>query len=314
MNGRPSKIRWMRLVAVALLVTLGGVAAAGWLISAPRPAFSQADAAALEGPGDAERGRLIFAAGDCASCHASPGQTDAMRLGGGLALASPFGTFRAPNISPDAEFGIGRWRTIDLANALLSGVAPSGQHYYPAFPYTSYARMNVADVRDLMAFLRLLPPVSGRPPPHELTFPLTIRRLIGVWKFFFFARAPIEADARRDGVWNRGRYLVEALAHCAECHSSRNAFGALRAATLFAGGPDQGGVGFVPNITPDRIGRWSVGDLRQVLTTGQTPDLRRVGSSMAAVVANTSLLPEGDREAIAVYIKSLPARRTPPPS
>jgi mono/diheme cytochrome c family protein len=221
--------------------------------------------------------------------------------------------FRVPNISPDPEDGIGRWRTIDLANALLSGVSPSGEHYYPAFPYTSFAHMRIEDVRDLMAYLRTLPEVSGRPPPHEIPFPFTIRRAIGLWKLLYFDRRTIVDEPAHDREWNRGRYLVESLAHCAECHSSRNMLSAIRPTTRFAGGPDPEGAGFVPNITPDAIGKWSASDIVATLTTGHTPDLRFVGSSMAAVVSSTASLPESDRKAIAAYIKSLPPRPTPPP-
>jgi len=131
------KARWW--FALAGFVALLGATGA-WVISGPRPAFSQMEAAKLETGGDTERGRLVFAAGNCASCHASPGQPDRLRLGGGLALASPFGTFRVPNISPDPVDGIGKWRTIDLANALLSGVSPDLAHYYPVLPYPSYVQ------------------------------------------------------------------------------------------------------------------------------------------------------------------------------
>lgn len=307
--------RWIVVSACLAALVLGVVGAvAAWNLSAPRPRFSQADAAMLERPGDAARGRLIFAAADCGSCHVSPGQSDRERLGGGLALSSAFGTFRAPNISPDREDGIGRWRTIDLANALMSGVAPSGEHLYPALPYTSYAGMTVDDVRDLMAFLRTLPPVGGRPPPHELRFPFTIRRAIGLWKLLFFHPGPLAPETGRDPVWHRGRYLVEVLGHCAECHSSRNIFSAIKPSARFAGGPDQAGAGFVPNLTPDHLARWSAGDIATMLKTGFTPDLRFVGSSMADVVTNTASLPDSDRAAIAAYIKALPTRPTPPPS
>jgi mono/diheme cytochrome c family protein len=283
-----------------------------WLLSAPWPAFSESDASALEGPGDPERGRLVFAAGDCSSCHASPGQSDRLRLGGGLALASPFGTLRVPNISPDPADGIGTWHTIDLANALLSGVAPDRQHYYPALPYPSYVHMNVDDVRDLMAYLRTLQPVPGRAPPHELSFPFTIRRLVGFWKFLFLDhRNPI---AQPDGdMLARGRYLVEGLGHCAECHSSRNVAGAIRPSTRLAGGPDPEGTGFVPNVTPARLDDWSENDIVELLTSGRTPLGNRVGSTMAGVVTNTAMLPERDRRAIALYLKSVPPRPTPSP-
>lgn len=288
--------------------------AGAWFLSAPHPRFAEKDVAMLERPGDPVRGRLVFAAADCGSCHASPGQTDRLQLGGGLALASPFGVFRAPNISPDPNVGIGRWRTIDLANALLSGVSPSGQHLYPALPYTSYAHMSVDDVRDLMAFLRTLSPVAGRPPDHELSFPFTIRRALGLWKLLFFDDRPLPSAPARDPTWNRGRYLVEALGHCAECHSSRNLAGAIKASARFAGGSDPEGVGFIPNLTPSHLGTWSTDELAAMLKTGYTPSLRFVGSAMADVVSNTAMLPESDRSAIATYIKSLPDRPTQPPS
>ena len=255
----------------------------------------------------------MFAAGDCASCHASPGQSDRLHLGGGLALASPFGTFRVPNISPDPEDGIGKWRTVDLANALLRGVSPDGSHYYPAFPYSSFAHMMAADVVDLMAYLRTLPAVAGRAPTHEINPLFRIRRFVGLWKLIYFDPSPIEPDPRRDEKWNRGRYLVESLGHCAECHSTRNLLGGIKADTRFAGGPDPEGTGFFPNITPRRIGGWSEQDIAEVLRSGNTPNHGRVGSSMSEVVTNTAMLPAEDRDAIATYIKSLPARPTPRP-
>lgn len=300
---------------VALVGAIACLLAAGafWLATKPRPRFVEADASRLEDHADSSRGRLIFAAAHCASCHAAPGQHDRLRLGGGLALASPFGTFHVPNISPDPKDGIGGWSTVDLANALTSGVAPDGAHYFPAFPYTSYAQMRVEDVGDLIAYLRALPPVRTRTRPPDVMFPFDVRRLVGLWKLFYFRQEPIEPIAHESAAWNRGRYLVEAVAHCAECHSSRDILGGIRPDTRFAGGPDPEGTGFVPNITPARLGQWSVNDLVEVLTNGRTPDGRNVGSSMAGIVHNTAMLPQSDREAIAVYIKSLPPRPTPPP-
>src|SRR4051812_28491289 len=172
-----SRLRWIML----LLVTLCLGATAVWAITAPQRAFPE-DTAGSDDGGNVENGRLVFAAGDCASCHARPGQPDRLRLGGGLALASPYGTFRVPNISMHPVDGIGGWRTVDLANALLSGVSPRGSHYYPAFPYPSYVKMTAADVRDLMAYLRTLPAVAGKAPPHDLAAPFRIRRFVGFWK------------------------------------------------------------------------------------------------------------------------------------
>lgn len=297
-----------------LVMLLGSAAILGsglafMFLSAPHPVFADPTSAReLNEAGSAERGRLIFNAGDCAACHASAGQADRLRLGGGLALASPFGTLRAPNISQDPKDGIGLWRTADLANALLSGVSPGDTHYYPVFPYTSFSHMRLEDVRDLMAYLRTLPRVSGRPPPHQLAFPFNIRRLIGMWKLLFFHPTRISRNPAHTVDWNRGRYLVEAVAHCAECHSSRNILGAIRESTRYAGGQDPEGVGFVPDITPRGLGSWSEHQWLDFLSTGTTPDLRIVGSSMAPVLADTATLPESDRRAMVSYLRTLPDR------
>jgi mono/diheme cytochrome c family protein len=297
------------------LTCVGGVilAAAAWLVTAPRPVFSSEATSMFDQAGDVKRGEQVFLAADCSSCHASPGQDDRLRLGGGLALASPYGTFRAPNISSDPKDGVGAWTTKDLANALLGGVSPDGSHYYPVFPYPSFAHLTVADVADLMAYLRTLPSVPGRAPPHDLELPFTVRRFVGFWKLLYFRPGEIKPDPSRDAQWNRGRYLAEAAGHCAECHSSRDLFGGIKEKTRFAGGQDPEGVGFYPNITPERIGHWSQADIAEVLTSGNTPDHGRVGSSMGDVVSNTAKLSQADRDAIAAYIKSLPARPTESP-
>lgn len=292
-------------VVAAIMVT--------WFVTSPDRFAAAETKDVAEGIGDAERGKLVFAGGDCASCHASPGQPDRLRLGGGLALASPYGTFRAPNISMDPVDGIGNWTTRDLANALLRGTSPGGSHYYPVFPYESFAHMRAADVQDLMAYLRTLPAVKGRPPGHDLSPLFGIRRFVGFWKLLYFRPGPILPDAARDETWNRGRYLSEALAHCAECHSSRDMFGGIKAGTRYAGGQDPTGTGFYPNITAARIGNWSEQQLANMLKTGNTPNHGRVGSSMAGVVTNLAMLPESDRNAIAAFVKSLPSRPTPNP-
>jgi len=297
------------LVAGGVVVTLGGIGA--WFATAARPRFPESQAAELGRGGDAARGRLVFAAGDCASCHATPGQPDRLRLGGGMDLASPFGTFHPPNISPDPDDGIGKWRTIDLANALMGGTSPTGGHYYPALPYVSYAHMRLDDVKDLMAYLRTLPPVKGRAPPHDLPFPFTIRRAIGAWKILYLNEKTIESDPSHDVAWNRGRYLAEGIAHCAECHAARNIANAIRDNSRFAGGYDQTGVGYVPNITRAGIGDWTTQDFAEALRIGRTPDQRQIRSTMADVVTNLAELPDTDRQAIASYVLSLPPRHSP---
>jgi mono/diheme cytochrome c family protein len=300
----------MRRIVLAIGMT-GILAAGAWLLSAPRPALSTAEFETLESGGDRERGRSVFEASGCASCHATPGQPDRLKLGGGRALVSPFGTFYVPNISPDPKDGIGDWKVGDLANALLAGVSPSGSHYYPAFPYTSFTHMRMDDIGDLMAFLRSLQPVSGRAPDHELSFPFNIRRGLGLWKMLFFHPGALRDDPLHSAAWNRGRYLVEALGHCAECHSPRNFLGAIVESRRLAGGPNLEGKGNVPNLTPDQSGiaSWSKADIVEVLTTGLTPTYDSLGGSMVEVIRNTAQLPETDRQAMADYLLSLPPRK-----
>jgi mono/diheme cytochrome c family protein len=300
-----------RRLAVAAMVLFGLAASAAWIVTAPHRFFAPDDPRLKRG--NAEKGRLIFAASQCSSCHATPGQPDRLKLGGGLAMPSPYGTFRIPNISPDLEDGIGNWSVADLGNALVSGTSPTSEHYYPIFPYPSYTSMRFEDIGNLYAYLQSLKPVSGRAPPHDLSLFFSIRRLVGSWKLLFLRERRSSAVIDGDPVHDRGAYLAETLAHCAECHSSRNMFGAVIPETRFAGGVDQEGTGFIPNITPDRLHDWSEADIVRMLKTGETPNHGRIGSSMADVVINTAMLPDADLEAIARYIKSLPPKQTPKP-
>jgi mono/diheme cytochrome c family protein len=292
------------------LLLIAGLVAVWW---ATRPTtLTTTEAVGIDYAGDVSKGGVVFNAGGCASCHMTPGQTDRKKLGGGLALKTDFGTFIAPNISSHKTDGIGTWSAMDLANAMLRGVSPKGEHYYPAFPYTSYAHANIDDIGDLMAYLRSLPAVEGKTAGHDLKFPFSIRRFVGVWKAIFLNTAPIVDDPLHTQEWNRGRYLTDALGHCAECHSPRNAFGAIVQAQRYAGGPDPEGRGWVPNITAKGLATWSKADVSELLASGFTPDFDSVGSSMASVVKNMEALPKSDREAIAEYLKSLPAVEGPP--
>ena len=305
------KLRRWKLVETGLLLA-GTIVLVLLYVTRPQAVFAQGDPL-FQMPGDPVRGEIVFNAGDCSSCHASPGQSNRLALGGGLALASPFGTFRPPNISSDPLDGIGQWSMVDLANALVAGVSPAGKHYYPAFPYTSYTSMSGADIRDLYAYLKTLPKVRGRAPPHSPAILFATRRSVGLWKLLFFKERQSHAMRNGEPIHDRGAYLVESVSHCAECHSSRNKAGAIKSDTRFAGGVDPQGTGFVPNITQERLAHWSETDFVNMLKTGETPDHGRVGSSMADVVTNTALLQEDDRIAIARYVKSLPARPTPTP-
>lgn len=270
---------------------------------------------AITGTRSLDNGRELFNAGGCVSCHMSAGQDDRTRLGGGQPLRTPFGTFYPPNISSDRADGLGGWQAADFVRAMREGTSPEGRHYYPAFPYTSYQHMTANDLADLFAYLQTLPAVPGRVRDHDLAFPFTLRRGLGLWKLAFLRDAPITPDPARSEAWNRGHYLVEGPSHCAECHSPRNLAGAVEADKRFAGGPNPEGKGVVPNITPDAsgIGSWSAGDIAELLKTGFTPEFDSVGGAMAPVIRNTSELTDGDRAAMAEYLKSLPARPSAAP-
>ncbi|NIX76507.1 cytochrome c [Microvirga terricola] len=259
---------------------------------------------------DLSNGRTLFFAGGCSSCHAVPGQEDRTRLGGGLALTTPFGTFHTPNISPHKRDGIGSWSVADFVRAMREGVSPEGEHYYPAFPYTSYQHMTPDDLSDLFAFLMTLSAVEGEAPPHELPFPFNVRRGLGLWKLAFLDGALLKPDPNKSPELNRGAYLVEGAGHCAECHSERNIAGAIMADRRFAGGPDPEGKGVVPNITagPGGVGGWTLEEMTALLKSGETPNFDTVGGSMVSVVHNIAQLPESDRQAMAEYILSLPQR------
>jgi len=290
-----------RILLALLIAGAVGVAAYGWLTAPPQ----RWSASAAYTP-NAANGEIIFNAGGCSSCHAVPNQPDRLKLGGGVAIASPFGTFYAPNISPDPDDGIGRWSEADFVNAVRKGISPDGTHYFPAFPYTSYAHATVPDVRDLFAFLKTLPPVKGKVRDHDVPFPFNIRRNVGIWKLLFFDDRLIVPDQSRPPSWNRGAYLVNSFGHCAECHTPRDFLGGIIASQRFAGGPNPEGEGWVPNITQKGIGDWSKADVDGFLENGVTPDGDSAGGSMVRVIKNTSQLKPADRDAIAEYVKSLP--------
>jgi mono/diheme cytochrome c family protein len=291
-----------RVVLCLGLVALIGLGVFWWLTIPATVAPSSLPARQA----DLANGQTMFNAGGCSSCHAVPDQPDRLKLGGGLAIPSPFGTFYAPNISPDPNDGIGRWSVADFVTAVQKGTSPKGEHYYPAFPYASYQRARVDDIRDIFAYLKTLAPVPGHVRDHDMPFPFNIRRTVGMWKLLFLDGKPFVPDASHTATWNRGAYLVNGLGHCAECHSPRNLLGGIIDAQRFAGGPNPEGEGFVPNITQKELADWSGKDIGYFLETGEMPDGDTAGGAMARVIRNTSQLPAADRGAMAEYVKSLP--------
>lgn len=282
---------------ILLAIVVAGV---GWVVTQPAPL--KTDVAAGHTP-DIDNGALVFAAAGCASCHAVKGADDTSILSGGTAFASAFGTFYAPNISPGPA-GIAGWDLPSFARAVRQGVSPQGAHYYPAFPYTAYTHMTDVDVADLFGYMQTLPASDTASQPHEVGFPFNIRRGLGVWKQLYMTPDYV-VTAALDPQLMRGRYLVEALAHCGECHTPRSPLGGLNRDQWLTGAPNPSGKGKIPGITPAQLD-WSEGDLVEYFTSGFTPEYDSVGGSMVAVVENLAKLPVEDRQAIAAYLKALP--------
>lgn len=302
-----SKIFTGALLGIGLLATTTGVRAT--------------DAASIE------RGKYLYDAADCYSCHSGPrggAKNNAATSGklklpsGGLGLDTPFGTFRSSNITPDKQYGIGAWSQAEFKTALRSGIGREGEYLFPVFPYTSFTKLTDRDIEDLYAYIMSLPAVPLPNKPHEAKPPFNWRPLLIFWRTLFFTPGTIKAEPARGDVWNRGNYLVHAVAHCEECHTPRNFLGGLDLGRSFSGnigGPDRQNA---PNITSDvktGIGSWSIADIENLLKTGMTPDSDLIGSGMRAVVQGTSKLTDADRYAMALYLKSIPPIHVdlPPP-
>ncbi len=289
-------------VARSAVRLLAGLAAAGAL---GLSAAADDDAVA--------RGAYLFDAAGCLGCHTA--EKGGAPLAGGRPLETPFGTFVSPNITSDAQHGLGQWSEADFVRAMREGRAPDGSAYYPVFPFTSFAGMTDADLGDLWAYLQTVEPVAQPNRPHEVSFPFTTRWPALAWQWLFFEPAAFQPSADQSETWNRGAYLVRHLGHCGECHTARDRFGVMDETRFLAGtlhGPEGKKV---PNITPDKdsgIGDWASLDVTYFLETGFLPDGDFTGGAMEEVVENTtSRLTDDDRAAMAEYMLSLPALEGP---
>ncbi len=252
---------------------------------------------------EVQRGEYLVRAGGCVSCHTVPGGT---AFAGGRALATPFGTFYSPNITPDPETGIGRWTDAQFLRALREGIGPDGTRYFPVFPYTSFTNITDADALAIKAYLFSLQPVHQANRTHDVAFPFSWRFLQRGWRLLYFNEGPFRPNSAYDAEYNRGAYLVTALAHCGECHTPRNMFGAVKADAVLSGTRDGPAGQMVPNITPDPatgIGNWEPDDIVALLKTGRTPEQAAVkGAMREAVQDGLKFLKDDDLHAIAMYL------------
>ncbi|MDH4109171.1 MAG: cytochrome c [Gammaproteobacteria bacterium] len=284
---------------------------AGWLLLPPATTFDAASPVPAEDNALATRGEYLAIAGNCASCHTAPGGE---QMAGGLPFVTPFGTIHSTNITPDAETGIGNWSFADFANSMRHGVRPDGTQLYPVFPYTAFTRISDDDLAAIFAYLNSLPAIRQPTPANDLSFPFNIRALMKAWKALFFEYGVYEPDATQSDEWNRGAYLVQALAHCGECHTPRNALGAARAGSPMAGGEylDRVPGGghrpwFAPDLTSSDTGLalWPEGELAAYLKTGRNFFIETFGPMNEVIMNSTSRLGEDDIRAMTVYLKEL---------
>ena len=274
----------------------------GTMAAAPAPDPASPDPVA--------RGAYLALAGHCAGCHTARGGAP---YAGGRAIATPFGTIHASNLTPDVATGIGAWSADDFARAMHEGRSRDGRALYPAFPYPDYTRLTRADTDALFAYLRSLPPASAPNRPHALRVPWNLPWLLEAWRLAYFRPARFEPDPSRDAEWNRGAYLVDALGHCGACHTARDAFGGPSGPAL--GGGTLAALGWhAPSLLDDAeggVGRRSVEEIAAWLATGL--DARALATGPMARVVEGSLqhLTPQDLRAMAVYLKALPGAGTP---
>jgi mono/diheme cytochrome c family protein len=291
-----------------IVVALGVVAVAAFLFIPHRLEEVARPPDMPTGQALVARGKYLATAADCIACHTAPG---GKAYAGGLPFKLPFGTIYTPNITPDQETGIGSWSDAAFVRSMHRGIGKNGEDLYPAYPYTSYALTSDADALAIKAYLFSLPPVHAAAPANTLSFPYNQRYVMRFWKLLFLPTHPDEPSAERSSVTDRGRYLVEALAHCGECHTPRNELFGLKDSQKFAGAIAQGWNAY--NITSDKnegIGDWSDDQIAAYLSTGHAEEHGSASGNMAeAISLSLRHLTQDDIRAIVAYLRTIPAAK-----
>ncbi|MBK7755350.1 MAG: cytochrome c [Deltaproteobacteria bacterium] len=257
-----------------------------------------------------QQGELLYHAAGCVGCHSVPGLP---HLGGGRDNPTVFGTFYAPNISPNVEQGIGSWTEGDFYTAMRDGRAPDGRLYWPTFPTMAYTKMSDADIHALWVYVSAQPAVVSEERAHEPRRIYSLPGMLNIWRLMEFRPGPMTTDPSQSAEWSRGEYLVQAVTYCDQCHTPRSKIGRMKRGRYMAGGANLGKLEIHPNLTPHPeagIGAWSEDDMVRFLTTGEKPDGTRAREDWVMhekVKDSYSRLSEDDKRAIYAYLRTLPA-------
>ena len=268
-----------------------------------------------------QRGEYIAKAGDCIACHTNTlekGKTFA----GGLPMQTPFGVIYSPNITPDKNTGIGHWTDAQFIKAMRTGTSPTGEHYYPAFPYLYFNQMTIDDLKALKAYLNAIPAISQTNKKNEMIWPFNWRFLQLGWKLLFFYPNKIDAytpNPQRSSEWNRGAYLTNGLGHCAMCHTPSYhiltpdlPLGAPIRKYDLTGAKIQGYL--APNIMKANIGSVSDDEILQVFTHDRMIGGGKIEGPMLEVNKDSlSYLSKKDLLSIINYLKTVNSQLPPKP-
>ncbi|MBZ7924169.1 cytochrome c [Ensifer adhaerens] len=284
------------------IAALGGIAVAFWYAYEPAiDKISRPDRESFS-PDAIRRGEQLATVGDCIVCHTSEG---GQPFAGARPLPTPFGTLYSTNITPDEDSGIGTWSEPAFIRAMKQGVRRDGSHLYPALPYEHFTHVRDEDLKDVYAFLMTRQPVMQQAPDNDLLPGLGFRPLLAGWKMLFLDQANFEPIASQTDEWNRGKYLVDGLAHCGGCHTPRNIAGGEKSGSEFAGGMAEGWIAPALDSSNPSAATWSEESLFDYLKTGFDQMHGVAAGPMGPVSEGLSNLADSDVSAIATYISSI---------
>lgn len=283
------------------LTITAGLGVFAWIAYEPELSkIPPTDRASLS-PALIRKGEQLATVGDCIVCHTAD---NGPALAGSRPLATPFGTLYSNNITPDPETGIGNWSADAFRRAMKDGVARDGSHLYPALPYEHFTRVTDTDLDAIYAFLMSREPVKETAPPNELLPGLGFRPLLAGWKLLFLRHEVTVSEHMKSSEWNRGKYLVDGLAHCGGCHTPRNVLGGEKWGDEFAGGIAEGWNAPPLDASNTSADRWNVDTLQAYLKTGTAKGHSTAAGPMGPVTEGLSRLKDADVRAIAIYIDS----------